>query len=139
MRRFYRRGLRSVLQTVALPYGYTITVWSSGQELIHRHGMPPVGDVFLFAAGAVAGFAALRVFIPHATGEEPLPQVAGPPSARAVLIQVAAIGAALGAATLSGLIDSGFAWPVGGFAATELYFAIIALEPTLRAVADGFA
>lgn len=132
------RGLRSVLRVVALPYGYTITVWSSGQELIHHRGMPPVWDVFLFAAGAVAGFAALRVVVGGAD-EDPAPPRGAAPSARALVIQVAAIGAALGAATLIGLIDSGVAWPLGGFAATALYLAVIALEPALRAAADGVA
>ena len=139
MSRYYRHGLRSVLQTVALPYGYTVTVWSSGQELIHARGMPPVWEVFLFAAGAVAGFAALRAVARDPAGDGAPPIGSTPRGGQAVVIQIAAIGAAVGAATLIGLIDSAVAWPLAGFAATALYLAAVSLEPALRAADDSTA
>jgi hypothetical protein len=137
MSRFYLFGLRSVVQTVALPYGYTVTVWSSGQELIHRMGTPRAWEVFLFAAGAVVGFASLRALTRDSSGGAP-PQLGSTlHGVRAVLIQIIAIGAAIGSATLIGLVASTVAWPLGGFAATALYLAVVALEPALRCAAAG--
>jgi hypothetical protein len=84
----YVHGLRSVLQGVALPYGYTVTVWSSGQELIHVRGVPPVWEVFLFAAGAVSAYATLRGVTP-APAADAAPQIGSTPSGgRALVIQV---------------------------------------------------
>jgi hypothetical protein len=135
MSRFYLSGLRSVVQTVALPYGYTVTVWSSGQELIHRRGMPRAWEVFLFAAGAVVGFASLRA-LTRVSGASAAPRVGSTPDgARGVLIQIIAIGAAVGSATLIGRVASAVVWPFGGYAATALYLAVVALEPALRSTA----
>jgi hypothetical protein len=134
MSRFYVSGLRSVVQTVALPYGYTVTVWSSGQELIHRRGMPRAWEVFLFAAGAVLGFASLRALTRSEAGAAP-ELGSTPRGARAVLIQIVALAAAIGSATLIGLVASPVAWPLAGFAATSLYLAVVALEPALRRAA----
>ena len=139
MSRHYLYGLRSVLQGVALPYGYTVTVWSSGQEVIHLRGMPLVWQVFLFAAGAVGGYAALRALAPDPAGDAAPTLGATPRGARAVLIQVAALGAAVGSATLIGRIHSSLAWPLVGFSATALYLAVVSLEPALRAPEDASA
>ena len=136
MSRSYVHGLRSVLQTVALPYGYTVTVWSTGQELIHLRGMPPVWEVFLFAAGAVAAFAALRGLTPEPAGNAAPALGSTPRGVRALTIQVAAIGSAVGVATLVGLLDSWIAWPLGGFTATTLYLTVASLEPALRAAPE---
>jgi hypothetical protein len=137
--RHYVHGLRSVLQGVALPYGYTVTVWSSGQEVIHLRGMPLVWEVFLFAAGAVCGYGALRALAPDPADEAAPPIGAAPRGRLAVLIQIAAIGAAVGAATLIGRIDSSVAWPLVGFSATTLYLAVVSLEPALRAAETSSA
>ena len=132
--RAYVHGLRVVLRDVTLPYGYTVTVWSSGQVLIHHRGMPPVWMVFLFAGGAVAAFATLRALTPDPSGET-APQVGSTPhGARAVVIQAGAIGAAVGAAALVGLIPSTVAWPLGGFAATAVYLCGLSVESALRDV-----
>ena len=129
----YVHGLRSVLQGVALPYGYTVTVWSSGQELIHVRGVPPVWEVFLFATGAVSAYAVLRGVTPAPAGEA-APQIGSTPSGgRALAIQIVAIGSAIGAVTLLALMDSWITWPLGGFAATALYLAVASIEPALRA------
>ena len=43
----------------AAPYGYTITVWSSGAVLIHFRHLSTVWESFLFVASAVGAFAVL--------------------------------------------------------------------------------
>lgn len=52
-----------MLRGSALPYGYTITVWTSGMMLTHERGLPSVGEVFLLIVGAVAGFALLGLVV----------------------------------------------------------------------------
>jgi hypothetical protein len=39
------------------PYGYTLTVWTSGAVLTHARGIPTTVDALLFMLGAVFGFA----------------------------------------------------------------------------------
>lgn len=53
----YRRNLRAALGASAGPYGYTLTIWTTGAVLIHAFGMPSPLDAFLFMAGAVVAFA----------------------------------------------------------------------------------
>ena len=50
----YLRALETALHGAGLPYGYAVTVWSTGAVLIGAHGTPSVGRVFLFAAGAAS-------------------------------------------------------------------------------------
>lgn len=52
------------------------------------------------------------------------------------VLHVAAVGLAVGAAALAGLIDGWTAWLVGGFAATAVYLAVAAAE---RMLADAVA
>ena len=59
----YLSALATVLRGSALPYGYTITVWTSGMMLTHERGLPSVGEVFLLIVGAVAGFALLGLVV----------------------------------------------------------------------------
>ena len=39
------------------PYGYTVTIWTSGGVLIHARGAPSAIEALLFMLGAVAGYA----------------------------------------------------------------------------------
>ena len=52
-----RRTLRAALGTMvaasAAPYGYTVTVWSSGAVVVRAPGTPRVAEVFAFIAGAL--------------------------------------------------------------------------------------
>jgi hypothetical protein len=43
------------------PYGYTLTVWTSGAVLTHARGIPTTVDALLFMVGAVVGFALVGV------------------------------------------------------------------------------
>ena len=112
-----------------MPYGYTVTVWTSGMSLAHERGMPSVGELFLFMIGAVAAFAILGVVVGFMHG------VPFEPSAGAVrragMLHFVAVGAALGAATLVAFIQSGVAWPLGAFAATATYLELATIELAL--------
>ena len=66
----YLSALATALRGTALPYGYTLTVWTSGMMLTNERGLPSVGDVFLFMIGAVAGFVVLGLIV-RLTGTAP--------------------------------------------------------------------
>lgn len=48
------KGFITMVETSAIPFGYTATIWCSGALLIHFRAQPNVGDVFAFLAGALA-------------------------------------------------------------------------------------
>lgn len=50
----YRDGLATTLAGAAIPYGYTLVVWSSGSVVGERHGSPDLWEIALFFAGASA-------------------------------------------------------------------------------------
>jgi hypothetical protein len=127
----YLSALATVLRGSALPYGYTITVWTSGIMLTRERGLPSLAEVFLFMIGALAGFALLGLVV-RLSGAEPFE----PPSGalrRTGMIQLLAVGGALGGATLVALIRSGIAWPLGAFIATATYLAFATFDLTLEA------
>jgi len=126
-----------VVRRSAIPYGYTLTVWTSGAAIERAHGTPSVGDTFLFLAGAVAGFAVLGLLARVERDPSLEPQRGD--LIRTGLIQVIAVGLALGAAALVALIHSFTVWPLGGFAATLIYLAVAAFELAVAARAPARA
>jgi hypothetical protein len=125
----YMSALATALRGTALPYGYTLTVWSSGMVLTRERGLPSVGEIFLFIAGAIAGFALLGLIV-RLSGSPPF-EPSFSDLRRTGTIQVLAVGGALGGTTLVGLIHSGIAWPFGAFVATTGYLALATLELSL--------
>jgi hypothetical protein len=125
-KRRYVSGLATVLRGSALPYGYTLTVWTSGMMLTRERGTPSVGHVFLFALGAVGAFALLGAIVRVARGNPFDPPLGA--LRLTGMIHVLAVGAALGLATLIALIHSGVAWPLGAFVATTTYLSLAAVE-----------
>lgn len=125
----YVSALATVTHGSALPYGYTVTVWTSGAVLIHHRGLPSTGQVFLFMVGAVAAFAVLGGIVRLGQGVpfDPAPSALR----RTGMLHLVAVGAALGAATLVALIHSGIAWPLGAFVATATYLALATLQLAL--------
>ncbi len=112
------------------PYGYTLTIWTSGAVLTHARGVPSTIDALLFMVGAVAGFALVGVgafggLTARVRVEERQPALwAG--------LHVLSIGAAIGLATLiAHLLENPGAWPLGGFAATATYLVVLAAQLAL--------
>jgi hypothetical protein len=129
----FRSGMRTIVSASAAPYGYTITVWSSGAVLIHAHGTPTVGDVFLFLAGALLGFGFVGLL-----AQGPL-STAGAIDRRhdrvlAGMLDWAAVGAAVGSVALLAQIHSGVAWPLGAFSATVIFLVVSAIQLAVSAV-----
>jgi hypothetical protein len=127
----YLPALATVLRGSALPYGYTVTVWTSGMMLTHDRGLPSVGEVFLFMVGAFAGFALLGLIV-TLSGAVPFEPRYGV-LRRTGMIQLLAVSGALGGATLVALIRSGIAWPLAAFIATATYLALATFDLTLEA------
>jgi hypothetical protein len=111
------------------PYGYTVTIWTSGGVLIHARGAPSAIDALLFMLGAVTGYASVGI------------GSFGSPRARALEVRPPAIwagfhflgiGAAIGAAALvAHVVDSTAAWLLGGFAVTAIYLVALAAQLAL--------
>jgi hypothetical protein len=96
----------------AAPYGYTLTVWTSGAVLSHARGIPSAADALLFLAGAVVAYALVGGL---ALGG--VPKRLAPEPAHAVIwggLHLFSVGLAIGAATLDAhLVTSPAAWPLG--------------------------
>lgn len=126
-----------MVRSSAIPYGYTVTIWTSGAAIESSHGTPTVADAFLFVLGAMAGFAVLSL-VTQVERDPPLQPHRGD-LIRTGLIQVVAVGLALGAVALVALIHSLAVWPVGAFVATLVYLAGAGVELALtsRAAEHG--
>ncbi|MFN8202396.1 MAG: hypothetical protein U0S48_07515 [Solirubrobacteraceae bacterium] len=118
--RTIRAGLGTIVAASAAPYGYTISIWSSGAVLLRSRGVPSVAEVFAFLAGALAGFAVMALAAHGAvTRSESLDHASDRVVAGA--LHWLAAGAAVGAAALLAEIRGWEAWPLASFAATTTY------------------
>jgi hypothetical protein len=113
-------ALGALASASAAPYGYTISVWSSGAVLIHFRGAPNVADVFGFAAGALAGFTVIGL-LAHWRLRETEDTHSAAERVLAGVLHWFAIGAALGTVALLAQIPGWVAWPLAMFAATTVY------------------
>jgi hypothetical protein len=125
--------LHTVLDRAGIPYGYTVTLWTSGQVLIGLRGTPRGALLPAFAGGAALGYVALAVAF--GTGRQ-MPtdgdSVAAGRRLAVLLAQVVAIAVAVGAVALVGEAPPAIAWPGGGFVATTLYLGGSATVVALR-------
>ena len=132
----YLRALDVALHGAGLPYGYAVTVWSTGGMLTGAHDVPSIPKVFAFAAGAAAGYGILRFLTQAVEGEAGAQFTRSPRLVRAGAIHVSAIGLAVGSAALIAQINSPVVWFLGPFSATLLYLAVSSAEKALLA-AEG--
>jgi len=110
----------TIVAASAAPYGYTVSVWSTGGLLMHHHGTPSAYEVFAFAAGALAGFALLGL-VAHGALRRSDQLDQGPDRVLSGMLDWFAVGAAVGAAALLANIHSWIAWRLASFAATAVY------------------
>jgi hypothetical protein len=130
-RRTYKAHLKSAVATSAAPYGYTLTIWTSGAVVTHARGIPTAWEALLFLAGAVLGFAvAAAIAYGHpgrifASREPASVRLWGG-------FHLVSVGLAIGAAALvTALLHDPVAWLVVGFSATLVYLLVIAAQFTL--------
>ncbi len=124
----YLKALQTALHGAGLPYGYAVTVWSTGAALAREHGMPSVIEIFLFAAGATAAYGGLVLLTGETAGEAEKPLARSPHLVRAGLVHLTAIGAAITTALLVAEIQGSVAWLLATFAATLVYLAVSSVE-----------
>lgn len=112
------------------PYGYTLTIWTSGAVLTHARGIPTTVDALLFMLGAVVGFALVgAASFGRLTARV---RVEAREPALWAGFHVFSIGVAIGIATLiAHLLENRAAWPLGGFAATTIYLVVLAAQLAL--------
>jgi hypothetical protein len=113
-------ALGTIVLASAAPYGYTISIWSSGAVLMHSHGTPSVAAVFGFLAGALTGFGLMGLLARGGLSREDPPPLA-PDRVLAGAMHWLAAGAAVGAAALVARIGGWEAWPLAAFTATAIY------------------
>ena len=126
----WRANLRWVVASAATPYGYTLTVWTTGAIVAHRQGLPDELGALGFAGGAVAAFA-----LAGALGHGHLGRVAAPRvpefSLWQVLHLVSLAAAILLAAGIARLVHGEAVWPLAGFTATAVYLLAVAAQLSL--------
>jgi hypothetical protein len=125
--RRYLYSLRTTVAVSAGPYGYTLTIWTSGAVLTHARGVPSSERAVLFLIGAVAAYALVGALAFGGFSE----QLSSERSRSAVWggLHLVSVGLAIGAASLiARLVTNDAAWPLGGFLATAIYLTASALE-----------
>lgn len=132
-----RVGVGSAVRGAGLPYGYTITVWSTAQTVIAAHGTPPVGFIALFAAGAVTAYWLLRAATSGTIGGVSVLSTGGHAALRGWVIQACAVAGPVGAmALLSRLLPSTLCWPLAGVATVVGYLGVTGLGHALAGDKD---
>lgn len=136
----YRSALRATVAASAAPYGYTLTVWTTGAVLSHARGIPSASLALLFLIGAVSGFVLVGGFafvgLAEHCASEPVQSVVWGG------LHFFSVGLAIAAASLvAHFVHDDAAWPLGGFLATALYLLASALQlaiarPQRRTPAD---
>lgn len=124
----YRHYLRGVVGASAAPYGYTLTVWTTGAIATHAHGaLPSSVDAFLLLAGAITGFGTVSIVAFGING-------ALAPGPRGEIrtwggMHLPSAGSSIALATaISEIIEGWLIWPLVGFTATTTYLLVTGLQ-----------
>jgi hypothetical protein len=122
----YRAHLQTTVATSAAPYGYTLTIWTSGAVTTHARGIPSTSEALLLLGGAVLGFA-LTATIAHGSPSSVFARQVHDGVRLWGAWHLASVGSAIAAsAALAHVIESPVAWLVVGFGATSLYLLVAA-------------
>ena len=129
----YVDGLASTLAGAAVPYGYSVVVWTSGAFLLLYQSTPHVWEVVLYAAGAASAYGVLRVAA--ANGEVDGPQGIGKHGVfRGGAIHLVSMAAAIAAAGGLAQLGTIAAWALAPGAATLIYLGGTALNEAREVV-----
>jgi hypothetical protein len=134
----YPGAVDAVLRGAAVPYGYTLTVWASGEVMIDKLGKPGVGSVFGVVVAAAAAFGLLRLVSRDAGPTVDASELAaGCDALRTGIVHVATMVAAVGAVALLALIGTWLVWPLGAFTATVVYMGGTSVAMAIRAATSS--
>ena len=123
----FRANLRWVVAASATPYGYTLTVWTTGAIVAHHRGLPDELGALGFAGGAVVAFALAGTLAHGHLGKVETPLFPGF-SVWQVLHFAGLAAAILLASVLSRVVDGDLVWPIAGFATTAVYLSAVAAQ-----------
>lgn len=124
------QNLGHVVRSSAAPYGYTLSVWTTGAALAHAQDIPGFLGIFGFVLGAVIGFFCVGVLAFGGMSDH-----VGTESAQPLLwgsLHFLSIALSVGVATLvvAHSIQGVIAWPVAGFLTTTIYLPRVGVEST---------
>jgi hypothetical protein len=122
----YRQHLRGVVAASAAPYGYTLTVWTSGAIATHAQAaLPAPLQTLLLLVGAALGFGAVGT-LAFAGINRPL--APGPVRQARVWggMHLPSVGSSIGAVTaLTRWVHGQLMWVLVGFVATAIYLSVL--------------
>lgn len=127
-----RRAFGTTISASAAPYGYTVSIWSTGALLIHFRGNPNVWEIFLFALGAVAGYALLGRLGTIIMRRSP-PLRSQSLKVEAGMFDWLAVGLSAGAAALLDQIPTWTVWPLSSALVTIIYITATSVQLHLAA------
>ena len=121
------RSLAAVASGSAVPYGYTVTLWSSGAVLSHVHGPPDLTRIALFMASAIAGY---NLFggVARRLSMRAADDFGGHVKVIAGMLNWLAVAGAVAAAWGCSQLASAAAWAAGPGAATVVYLTLSAVQ-----------
>ena len=122
-----RSSLATIVPASAAPYGYTLTIWTSGAVLLRSHGTPGFADLLIFVAGAIAGFNLVAV-LALAVTRNVQPIDSRRDRVLAGLLDWIAVGAVVGAVSAISAIHGWVPWLLGPLTATILYLVVSSLQ-----------
>lgn len=123
----FRAALGTIVSASAAPYGYTISLWSSGALLVRLHGLPTVAEIFLFLTGALVGFAVVGS-LAHGALRTTMPLSPGQGHVLTGLLHWFSVGLAVGSVALVAEVPGWIAWPLGSVIATSVYLLASSLQ-----------
>ena len=130
----YKSALRVTVASSAAPYGYTLTIWTTGAVLSHARGIPDAGEALLLLGGAVAAYSIVGGLAFGGLSEQIVPD-----PAHAVVwggLHFVSVALAIAAASLvTHFVADAAAWLLGGFLATAVYLVASAGQLTIALAA----
>ena len=125
----YRDGLTTTLAGAAIPYGYTLVVWSSGSVVAEHHGPPDLWDIALFFAGASAAYALLRLVVRDGNVHlEHWDWVSSRQIVATSVVQGSAVAVAVATAAVTARLAAFWPWFIAPFTATIVYLCGVAIS-----------
>ena len=113
-----RIALARTLQASTVPYGYTLTIWSTGAVLMATLGPPPVLAAVLFVMGAVAAYSVLSALSHSDFGDSSSDRQGYRNIGRFHWLPIAI---SIGVTALLTRVACWWAWPLASFASTGIY------------------
>lgn len=124
----FLRAIETSVRGAGLPYGYAITVWSTGSALTSEHGDATPAAIFLFVAGAASAYGVLKTVTWNTPREAEKPLTRSPHPLRAGFMHVLAIALAATAALAIVQVPGGTPWFLAPFVATLVYLSGSSVE-----------